>query len=49
MRQIDRLVDELIEERKLACTRLPEGRRSEWAQMAADEVLRLPALSERLF
>ena len=48
MRQIDRLVDELVEERKLPCTRLPEGRRSEWAQMAADEVLRLPALAERL-
>ena len=49
MKQIDRLVDELIEERKLPCTRLPEGRRAEWAQMAADEVLRLPALAERLF
>ena len=49
MKQIDRLVDELIEERKLPCTRLPEGRRSEWAQLAADEVLRLPALAERLF
>jgi thymidylate kinase len=49
MKQIDRLVDELLEERKLACTRLPEGRRSEWAQLAADEVLRLPAFAERLF
>jgi len=49
MKQIDRLVDELLEERKLRHTRLPEGRRGEWAQIAADEVLRLPALAERLF
>ena len=49
MRQIDRLVDELIEERQLACTRLPEGQRSDWAGMAAEAVLQLPALSERLF
>jgi thymidylate kinase len=49
MRQIDRLVDELIEERKLACTRLPEGERGAWAQLAADAVLGLPALAERLF
>jgi len=49
MRQIDRLVDELLEERSLACSRLPEGRRSDWAAMAAEEVLRLPALAERLF
>ncbi len=48
MKQIDRLVDELIEERKLPCTRLPEGRRAEWATMAAEEVLRLPALAERI-
>jgi thymidylate kinase len=49
MKQIDRLVDELIAERKLPCTRLPEGQRSEWAQMAGEAVLRLPALAERLF
>jgi thymidylate kinase len=49
MRQIDRLVDDLLEERALACTRLPEGGRSDWAAMAADQVLRLPALAERLF
>jgi thymidylate kinase len=49
MKQIDRLVDELIAERQLDCTRLPEGRRPEWAQMAGDAVLALPALSERLF
>jgi len=49
MKQIDRLVDELLEERKLPHTRLPEGQRSEWAQLAAEEVLRLPALRERLF
>jgi thymidylate kinase len=49
MRQIDRLVDELVDERKLPCTRLPESGRAEWATLAADAVLRLPALSERLF
>ena len=49
MKQIDRLVDELLEERTLACTRLPEGGRAEWAQTAGDAVLRLPALAERLF
>jgi thymidylate kinase len=49
MRQIDRLVDELIEERQLPCTRLPEGRRGDWAAIAAEAVMKLPALSERLF
>ena len=49
MRQIDRLVDELLEERKLDATRLPEGRRGDWAAIAAEAVMRLPALSERLF
>ena len=49
MKQIDRLVDELLEERKLPCTRLPEGERGEWAQLAAEQVMRLPALAERLF
>ncbi len=49
MRQIDRLVDELIEERQLPCTRLPEGRRGEWAAIAAEAVMKLPALAERLF
>jgi len=49
MKQIDRLVDELLEERSVPHSRLPEGRRGEWAQLAAEEVLRLPALRERLF
>jgi len=49
MKQIDRLVDELLEERALPCTRLPEGQREEWAQIAAEAVARLPALAERLF
>lgn len=49
MSQIDRLVDELLAERQLPCTRLPEGERSRWAQLAADEVARLPALAEKLF
>jgi thymidylate kinase len=49
MRQIDRLVDELVEDRGLACERLPGGRREEWAEIVKERVLRLPALSERLF
>jgi nicotinamide riboside kinase len=49
MRQIDRLVDDLVEERGLPCERLAEGRREEWAETVKDRVLRLPALAERLF
>ena len=49
MRQIDRLVDELVEERGLPCERLPEDRREDWAEIVRERVLRLPALSERLF
>jgi nicotinamide riboside kinase len=49
MRQIDRLVDELAEDRGLTCDRLPEGRREEWAEVVKERVLRLPAFSERLF
>jgi thymidylate kinase len=49
MRQIDRLVDELVAERGLACERLPEGRREDWADTVREAVLRLPALAERLF
>jgi len=49
MRQIDRLVDELVEDRGLTCDRLPEGRRGEWAEIVKERVVRLPALSERLF
>ncbi len=49
MRQIDRLVDELVLERALPCTRLPEGGREDWARLASEAVLRLPSLAERLF
>jgi hypothetical protein len=49
MREIDRLVDALLDERGLACTRLPEGRRDDWTELALSEVLRLPALSAKLF
>jgi thymidylate kinase len=48
MREIDRLVDALLDERGLACTRLPEGRRDDWTELALSEVLRLPALSAKL-
>ena len=49
MRSIDRLVDELLEERKLRCERLPEDRREEWARLVNDRVVSLPALAGRLF
>jgi nicotinamide riboside kinase len=49
MRQIDRLVDDLVEERGLPCERLPEGRREEWAEIVKERVVRLPPLAERLF
>jgi nicotinamide riboside kinase len=49
MVQIDRLVDELVEERDLPCERLPAGRREEWPDAVRERVLRLPALAERLF
>ncbi len=49
MRQIDKLVDELVEDRGLNCDRLPEGRREEWAEIVKARVVRLPALAERLF
>lgn len=49
MRQIDRLVDELAGERRLACERLPEDGRARWGELVGERVLRLPALAERLF
>lgn len=49
MRQIDKLVDELVEDRGLTCERLPEGRREEWAEIVKARVVRLSALAERLF
>jgi len=49
MRQIDRLVDELVEERGLPCERLPEGRREDWPAIVRERVVRLPAFAERLF
>jgi thymidylate kinase len=49
MRQIDRLVDQLVGERGLQCERLPEGQREAWGETVRDCVLRLPALAGRLF
>jgi len=49
MRQIDKLVDELVKDRGLTCDRLPEGRREEWAEIVKSRVVRLPTLAERLF
>lgn len=49
MRQIDRLVDELVEERGLPCERLPGGHREDWAEIVKERVGSLPALAARLF
>jgi thymidylate kinase len=49
MRQIDRLVDELVAERGLACERLAEGQREAWGETVRERVLRLPALAAKLF
>lgn len=49
MRQIDKLVDELVEERKLSCDRLPDGERERWGEIVRDRVLRLPQLASKLF
>lgn len=49
MRQIDRLVDELVAERKLSCETLPDGGRESWTDLVRDRVLALPALAGRLF
>lgn len=49
MTQIDRLVDELVDERRLPCERLPEGGREAWSELVRERVLKLPAFGERLF
>ena len=49
MRQIDRLVDELVEERRLSCDRLPDGERERWGEIVRERVVQLPALAGRLF
>jgi nicotinamide riboside kinase len=49
MRQIDRLVDELVEERGLSCDRLPEGQREVWGETVSQRVSQLPALAAKLF
>jgi thymidylate kinase len=49
MRQIDRLVDELVAERRLPCESLPDGGRESWTGLVRDRVLALPALAGRLF
>jgi nicotinamide riboside kinase len=49
MRNIDRIVDELVAERSLPCERLAEGGRESWAETVRERVLSLPALAGRLF
>ncbi len=49
MIQIDRLVDQLVDERRLPCDRLPEGQRARWGEIVVERLLGLPALAERLF
>jgi len=47
-REIDRLVDALLEEKKVAHERLPEGRRDEWMDHVRAVVLRRPDVVSRL-
>jgi len=49
MRSIDRLVDDLLAERKLAHERLPDGGRETWAEIVQQRVLGMPQLAGRLF
>ena len=49
MRAIDRLVDDLLAERRLAPERLPDEGRDGWADVVRERVLGLPALAARLF
>ncbi len=48
VRSIDRLVDELLEEKHLAFERLPEGRRDEWMAHVKALVLHRPDVVSRL-
>jgi nicotinamide riboside kinase len=45
-RSIDRLVDELLAEKKIPHEALPAGRREAWAQIVADVVVRSPELGK---
>jgi nicotinamide riboside kinase len=49
MRSIDRLVDELLAERKLPFDRLPPERRQDWAAIVVERALALPSVAARLF
>jgi nicotinamide riboside kinase len=49
MRSIDRMVDELLAERKLECLRLPADRREGWADVVTERALAVPGLAQRLF
>ena len=49
MRSIDRLVDELLAERKLEHLRLPADRRGEWAEIVTEQALAVPGVAARLF
>ena len=48
VRAIDRLVDELLEEKGVAHERLPEGRREEWMDHVKAVVLRRPDVVSKL-
>jgi thymidylate kinase len=49
MRSIDRVVDELLEEKKVRHERLPAGERERWVEIIRDVVLGSPALEKTLF
>jgi nicotinamide riboside kinase len=45
---IDRLVDDLLAERRLECLRLPPERRDDWAAIVTGRALTLPGVAARL-
>ena len=47
MRSIDRLVSELLEEKKIAHQVLPQGQRERWVEIVRDVVLGSPALVQK--
>ncbi len=49
MRNIDRLVDELLEKKRVGHERLPAGERERWIDLVEERVLRHPELGPKLF
>jgi nicotinamide riboside kinase len=47
MRQVDKVVDELLNEHGIACHRLPPGAREQWIDLVREKVMENPSLPER--